>query len=194
MSENLFFNKKDLKYCGENVIIGKTVRIRKPQLTSIGDNSIIDDFTYISGQVHIGAYTHIASTCSIQASRSQIIIGDFCGLASGVKVFASSSDFIKCSLELPTIPEDHAIGGTSKKIIIHDFVIIGSNSVVLPGAILPQGFSCGAFSKITRDFQYEAWSVLIDQEKGTMTRRYNIKKVLKEASKLSGKKYSIQTC
>ena len=48
MSDNIFFNINDLKYCGKNVIIGKTVRIRYPHLVSIGDNCIIDDFTYIS--------------------------------------------------------------------------------------------------------------------------------------------------
>ena len=46
--ENLFFDKNDLKKCGTNVIIGKTVRIRYPHLVEIGDNVIIDDFTYIS--------------------------------------------------------------------------------------------------------------------------------------------------
>ena len=44
--ENIFFDKSKLKYCGENVIIGKTVRIRKPEEVSIGDGTIIDDFTY----------------------------------------------------------------------------------------------------------------------------------------------------
>ena len=55
--ENIFFDKKDLLNCGENVIIGKTVRIRSPEKVSIGDNSIIDDFTYISGSIEIGQYT-----------------------------------------------------------------------------------------------------------------------------------------
>ena len=43
--DNIFFNISDLKYIGKNVIIGKTVRIRQPEKVSIGDNTIIDDFT-----------------------------------------------------------------------------------------------------------------------------------------------------
>ncbi len=66
MNSNIFFNIEDLKYCGDNVIIGKTVRIRKPELVSIDDNSIIDDFTYISGEIEIGKYVHISSSCSLQ--------------------------------------------------------------------------------------------------------------------------------
>lgn len=37
MSNNIFFDLSELKYCGKNVIIGKTVRIRYPHLVSIGD-------------------------------------------------------------------------------------------------------------------------------------------------------------
>ena len=39
--ENLFFNFDDLHHLGKNSIIGKTVRIRYPELVSIGDNCII---------------------------------------------------------------------------------------------------------------------------------------------------------
>ena len=63
MSENIFFDRTDLKRCGDNVIIGKTVRIRYPELVSIGDNVIIDDFTYISTELEIGNYVHIAAGC-----------------------------------------------------------------------------------------------------------------------------------
>ena len=31
MSDNIFFDKSELKQCGANVIIGKTVRIRTPK-------------------------------------------------------------------------------------------------------------------------------------------------------------------
>ena len=48
MSDNLFFDRKQLKYCGERVIIGKTVRIRFPELVELHDDTIIDDFTFIS--------------------------------------------------------------------------------------------------------------------------------------------------
>ena len=47
MDENIFFDLSQLKKIGKNVIIGKTVRIRYPELVEIGDNVIIDDFTYI---------------------------------------------------------------------------------------------------------------------------------------------------
>ena len=44
MQENIFFDLTRLKSIGHHVIIGKTVRIRYPELVEIGDNVIIDDF------------------------------------------------------------------------------------------------------------------------------------------------------
>ena len=61
MSENIFFDLAKLKRCGRNVIIGKTVRIRYPELVEIGDDVIIDDFTYISTALNIVGRVHIAS-------------------------------------------------------------------------------------------------------------------------------------
>jgi len=49
--ENIFFDRKDLLSCGEKKKKKKTVRIRNPERVSIGDNTIIDDFTYISGSL-----------------------------------------------------------------------------------------------------------------------------------------------
>ena len=69
MNNNIFFSIADLKKCGKNVIIGKTVRIRNPEKVTIGDNVIIDDFTYISGEVNIGNFVHIAASCTISARK-----------------------------------------------------------------------------------------------------------------------------
>ena len=43
--DNIFFDLKRLKYLGVGAIIGKAVRIRRPELCIIGDYKIIDDFT-----------------------------------------------------------------------------------------------------------------------------------------------------
>ena len=63
--DNIFFDLTKLKHLGRNVILGKTVRIRKPKEVTIGDESIIDDFTYISCAMDLGNNSHIASNVSI---------------------------------------------------------------------------------------------------------------------------------
>ncbi|MDP4173530.1 MAG: hypothetical protein Q8933_06150 [Bacteroidota bacterium] len=158
MSENLFFNKSDLLYCGENVIIGKTVRIRRPELVSIGDNTIIDDFTYISCKLNIGNYCHIASNVNMSGGNGEIIIGDFVGIASGCSLHPCSSDYLIASLDLPSVPPKYRFGGQCETIFIEDYVLLGANTVVLPGVKLPEGFASAAHSTISKK-EYSPWTL-----------------------------------
>lgn len=87
-NDNIFFDISKLKSCGKNVIIGKTVRIRNPEKVSIGNNVIIDDFTYISGEVEIGDYVHIGASSTLSASKSKITMKEFSGISSGCRVYA----------------------------------------------------------------------------------------------------------
>ena len=189
--ENIFFDINKLKHCGKNVIIGKTVRIRKPELVSIGDYSVIDDFTYISGEVEIGKYVHVAASCSLQASKSKITIGDFAGLASGVKVFAASSNLIDCSFDSATVPQGMMYGGIFEEVKIGHFVLIGANSVILPGSNLPIGFTAGALCKLVKNHKYAPWSILFDDNTGKCIRRTGVKKMLSNAMLLTRRNYEI---
>ncbi len=189
MTKNIFFDKKELKYCGKNVIIGKTTRIRQPELVSIGDGSIIDDFCYISGELEIGSYVHIGASCTLQASKGRIMIADFSGISSGTRIFAASSDYINLSFDMPTVPQEMMYGGIVEDVLIEEFVLIGANSVVLPGCHLPKGFTAGALCKLTKKLPYKPWSVLLEDKYGESVRRIGVDKVLKQAEALTGKKY-----
>ena len=188
MNNNIFFNHSDLKSLGQNSIIGKTVRIRNPELVSIGNNVIIDDFTYISGKISIGDYVHIGASCSLQASKSEIVMGDFSALASGVRVFAASADYINCSFNTATVPESSQFGGIIKKIILGDFVWIGANSVILPGVNLPAGFVSGALTKLIEKNIYKPWSIY-DMNTDKCIRRIGVDKIINHAKKLTNKDY-----
>ena len=91
--DNIFFDKKTLKYCGENVIIGKTVRIRKPELCVIGDGTIIDDFTYISWGITIGKYCHIASNVTISGGEGHLYMDDYSTISNHCSIHCASSDY-----------------------------------------------------------------------------------------------------
>jgi acetyltransferase-like isoleucine patch superfamily enzyme len=158
--ENIFFDKKNLKYCGENVIIGKTVRIRKPEECIIGDGSIIDDFVYISSSIEIGKHCHIASHVSISGGEGKFTMGDYSTLSNHCSVHCASSDYSMVSLDLPSVPKELQFGGEIKNINVGDFVTIGSHSCVLPGVNLPIGFACGAYSLLKKE-EYEKWSLYV---------------------------------
>ena len=182
--ENIFFDLKKLKSCGKNVIIGKTVRIRNPELVEIGNNVIIDDFTYISGHISIGNYVHIAASCSLQASKSKIILADFAALASGCRVIASGAEFVNCAFDYATVPGELSYGGINKKVFIGEYVQVGANSVVLPGSNLPIGFTCGALSKLRDSFTYKPWSILVNDKDGSCVRRTGVNKLIEQSKKV----------
>jgi galactoside O-acetyltransferase len=146
-------------YLGKGAIVGKAVRIRKPQETIIGDYSIIDDFTYISCAAEIGRYCHIAPNVTISGGSGKLRMGDFCGVSAGCSIHIVSSDYLMASFELPSIPEEHRFGGVVGDITFEDHVLLGAHSVILPGVHLPQGFACGALTVIRSGRQYEPWTL-----------------------------------
>ncbi len=156
--ENIFFDLKKLKYLGENVIIGKTVRIRKPEECIIGDGTIIDDFTYISCAAEIGKHCHIASNVSISGGSKKFTMDNFSTISSHCSIHCASSDYSSVSLDLPSVPEKYRYGGEANDVFVGGYVTVGSHSVILPGVTLPDGFACGAFSLI-KNIYYEDWSL-----------------------------------
>src|SRR5205814_435633 len=93
--DNLFFDRTLLKRCGTNVILGKTVRVRYPELVEIGDNVIVDDFTYISTALSIADNVHISAGCKlIGGSDATIRFGQFSTLAPNVVLAAGSDDYV----------------------------------------------------------------------------------------------------
>ena len=85
-------------------IISPHSRIRHPEHFSIGAHSIVDDFSYFSTRVRIGLCSHVASGCSVAGGRDRLfVLGDFCSLSSGVKIWCTSDDFAN---DLVTIVPD----------------------------------------------------------------------------------------
>ncbi len=157
MNDNIFFDLNNLKSVGKNVIIGKTVRIRYPELVEIGDNVIIDDFTYISTSLKIHSYVHISSGCKlIGGKESYIEFKDFSTLSPGVVLAAGSDDYVG-GIATPLVPTEFKGKVEHGKIILGKHCIIGSNSVILPNVELKDGASVGALSLVNRNL--EEWTL-----------------------------------
>ncbi|MCP4179888.1 MAG: hypothetical protein GY756_19170 [bacterium] len=157
MNNNIFFDLSDLKSCGENVIIGKTVRIRCPELVEIGDNVIIDDFTYISTQLILHSNVHISSGCKIIGGRNSVVeVKSFSTLAPNVTLAAGSDDYT-AGIATPMVPIEYKGNVQIGSIILGKHCIVGANSVVLPDVKFNDGASLGALSLAKEDL--EAWSL-----------------------------------
>jgi acetyltransferase-like isoleucine patch superfamily enzyme len=146
------------KAVGENVKIAKDCIIIGLPNISFGNNVRIDSGTTIaahSGPLVVGSYVHISGGCYI-ASAGGVTLDDFSGLSHGVKLFSGSDDYTGMSMTNPTVPSQF----TNVKIApvrVGRHVIIGVNSVVLPGCNLEDGCSVGALSLVTKSL--EAWHV-----------------------------------
>jgi len=178
--------KKKLKYVGENVIISNNIKIRHPEKVQIGDNCIIDDFTYISGELILGKGVHIGSNCNFQAGKSKIFINHYSGISSGCRFFAVSSDYLASDIDLPTLPKNF-INITSstinENISIGRACLIGANTIILPGVTVPDGCSFGAASKISKR-RYLEYSFYLNECKKIISKR-DSQKIINQLKKLN---------
>ena len=146
------------KHIGSNVKIKKTAGLYFVENISLGDNVRIDDFSIIVASTNltfISSNVHIASHCYIAASGG-FTMNAFSGLAPGVCIFTGSDDYSGKKLTNPTVPKKYT-GGTTAPVILGRHVIIGTNSVILPGVNIDDGSSVGAQSLVTKSL--DAWGV-----------------------------------
>lgn len=151
MSENIFFDLDKLNACGKNVIIGKTVRIRYPELVEIGDNVIIDDFTYISTALKIHNNVHISAGCKIiGGQRAFVEMKEFSTLAPNVVLSAGSDDYFG-GIATPLVPIEFKGNVLIGTIILNKHCIVGAGSVVLPNVTFQEGACIGALSLVNKN-------------------------------------------
>ncbi len=180
--ENIFFDTGKLKKCGKNVIIGKTVRIRYPELVEIGDNVIIDDFTYISTQLILHDNVHISSGSKIIGGRgAKVEMKPFSTLAPNVVLSAGTDDYVG-GIATPMVPMEYKGDAVIGNIILNKHCIVGAGSVVLPNVTFHDGACLGALSLANRDL--EAWQLYAGIPARLIKAR-NKKQILEYESKLN---------
>lgn len=154
------------KAVGKDVSVSRDCCIVGQQNISLGDHVRIDAMTLLSagsGYIDIGSYVHIASFCSLGGAGG-ITLEDFSGLSQGVRVYSASDDYSGKSLTNPCVPSRYkAVAVAPVRLERH--VIVGSNSVILPGVTIGEGASVGALSLVSRSL--EPWYVYF----GTPARR-----------------------
>lgn len=178
--ENIFFDINELKACGKNVIIGKTVRIRYPELVEIGDNVIIDDFTYISTSLKLHDNVHISSGCKIIGGKNSYVeMCEFSTLAPNVVLSAGSDDYLS-GIATPMVPIEYKGNVRIGKIILNKHCIVGSGSVVLPDVNFEQGACLGALSLANKNLSEYTLFAGIPAKKIKLRNKVEIKNLEKK--------------
>jgi galactoside O-acetyltransferase len=183
MITNIYRNLHEISHRGALSIIGKTVRIRRPELFSIGRNSIIDDHAYISCGLKIGQFTHVgAQACFIGGEKAYVEIGDFCNIAPGCKIAAGQNDYYKGGLVGPAIPKGYGSTSYTAPVKIGDHCLLGFNVSILAGVHLPEGVAIGANS-LLKPMKYRPWGIYCGTPAKEIGVRLN-KDILAQAEKL----------
>ena len=159
----MFYEKKELhkfnfNKLGNNVLISKAATLYKTEQMSFANDSRVDDFCALSGEVIIGSNVHITVHCSITASLSPIVIQDFVGIAANCHIFSSMDDFLGIGLTNPTVPmEFRNVSHGPVKISKHS--IIGVGSVIFPNVTVGEGCAIGAMSLVNKSI--DPWGVYV---------------------------------
>lgn len=158
-----FYSEAELKemkfkYIGKNVKISRKTSIYGISDISIGDNTRIDDFCILSGQIEIGNYVHIAAYSALFGGKSGIVLEDFCGFSTRCVVYAESDDYSGGALSNPTVPLEYrnVKGG---QVILRKHVVVGTGSSILPGVEIGQGSSVGSMSLVNKSLQ--EWGIYV---------------------------------
>jgi acetyltransferase-like isoleucine patch superfamily enzyme len=161
-------------------IISKNARIRYSY--RIGEYSIIDDFCYFSVQLRIGRFFHIAPSVTIAGgSDLTFTAGDYGALASGVRVFCGSDDFVNdLGNILPSDMSDIKTNVMKGNVTLGNAVTIGANTVIMPDNKIPNGVCIGAMSFVPSRFKFEPWTVYAGSPKLRVIKKRNKENVLRE--------------
>ena len=134
---------------GQDVWISDKASIYGASKIRIGQHVRIDDFCVLSagsGGIVIGNRVHVAVFTSLIGAGA-ITLGDYSNLSSRVSIYSSSDDFSGRWMTNPTIPRKYT-NVLERPVSIGRHVVIGSGSVVLPGAELCDGVAVGALSLV----------------------------------------------
>ena len=168
---------------GNNVLLSRYARIYGASNISIGSNVRIDDFVILSGKIEIGNFVHIGAFSSITGGKAGVRIGDFCGMSSQSKIFATTDDFVNGYLVGPCVPMEMR-NVIEKPVLLTKHCHIGSHSLVLPGSIFELGACLGPMS-LNMGRKFKEWSYY----QGNPAKKiYNINKknILQCESKILG--------
>lgn len=143
---------------GRNVKISDKAVIYNADQIRIGDNSRIDDFCVVSGQVNMERNTHFSPFCLINGGTAGIHIDDFTGLSYGVKVFAHTDDYSGRALIGPTVPKKFTKVHAAK-VFIGRHVVVGAGSIIGAGVVVGDGVAIGAATLVLKDL--DPWGIYV---------------------------------
>lgn len=142
---------------GEDVRIDDTVRLNGS--IKVGKHVSIDYGVYCTVALEVGDYTHIGPHCSIVGGGSaSLSMGHFSFLAAGCRVVCASDEHLGEGIGIPWMAKARRDNVINKPIRIGMTAGVCTGSILLPGAVVPEGVIIGAGCIVRKD-NLEPWTV-----------------------------------
>lgn len=122
----------------------------------IGENSRVDDFCILTGNIKIGRNVHVGAFSFLSGGQG-IVINDYVGISQYTSIYTSSDDYSGRSMNNPTVPDEFKPFLDRGPVVICRHALLGAHVSILPGVVIGEGCSVGAFSLIKHDL--EPWGV-----------------------------------
>lgn len=167
---------------GKDFVLGEYVVLKKPDSLEAGDNVRIADFCRISSACQIASNCEIAPGTYIAGGgdKYRFKMGEYSSLASGVRVWLSSNDYVN-ELVAHNVPHVKEIEGD---VILEKYTGVGTNSVIMPDNHIPEGVTIGALSFVPSRFKFEPWTVYAGRPI-RMIKKRNKENILKTIAKIN---------
>ncbi len=146
------------RHLGDDVLVSDRAALYFPGTISLGDGSRIDDFCIVSGDVTLGRNVHLAAATNVAGGRGGVTFGDFSGAAYACQIIAQSDDYSGRTMTNPTVPTRFK-RERIERIEIGRHAILGTQTVVLPGAEIAEGVATGAQTVVRK--RTEAWTIYV---------------------------------
>ncbi len=126
-------------------LVGKDIKL--------GEGTRVDAFVTLTGRIRIGRQCHIGVGACVFGGAG-FLMGDYASMSAGAKVFTGTEDL---GGEWCTNPCAYPRNPSLREIVMGDHATIGANSILLPGAFMPEGSVLGANSMTKRPLT--EWSI-----------------------------------
>ena len=143
-------------------IISNNIRIRYPDCFTVGEGSVIDDFSYFSVKMSVGRFCHIGPSVSVIGGKEEdLVMEDYSCIVTGSRVICASDDW---RFELNScLPPDFPVkkGSIKGGVLFAKFATTGANSIIMPNNFIKEGVAIGAGSFVPADFDFKPWTIYV---------------------------------
>jgi len=138
-------------YFRSRALVSPSARVQWSSSVTFGEGTVVKAFAVVQssgGGVRFGRGCALSSFSHISTGAGDVIIGDHVRIAPNCTIVGGTKDIRRRDLPIVQQPEAEPRG-----VVIEDDVLIGANSVILPGCHLRRGVVVGAGSVVQGDVE-----------------------------------------